>query len=236
MLKNNHQDKSFSKEFSYTHDNPYHDRLNAFNNFVLRDSEPEVYRGKWNKDCFKRDAKLNVEVGTGYGHFMIEYSQDHPEENFIGIDYRFKRSFNLAKKLNNLQHKNFRYLRAKGERIEFLFEENEIDHFYYFFPDPWPKTRHHKKRLFQKKFIDSLGVIMKTDGVVYIKTDHEGYFESMLNLIKNEKHNFELVSFSTDLHNDESESLSILRKYITKFEKIFLKKNKNINAMVLRCK
>ncbi len=236
MLKNNLKDKSFSEDFEYTHQNPYHDKLKSFDHFVLRDNEPEKFKNKWNEDCFNRSAILNVEVGTGYGHFMMDYCKDHPEENFVGMDYRFKRSFNLAKKLKLFSHINFRYLRAKGERLEHLFGENEIDNFYYFFPDPWPKTRHQKKRLFQESFIKILSKVMKKDGVVYIKTDHDDYYASMINVINSTDHNFEVLVHTTDLHQEEHPNLLRLQKYITKFEKIFLAKNKNINAVVLRCK
>jgi tRNA (guanine-N(7)-)-methyltransferase len=136
----------YRADFKYTHDNPYHDKLAVFDSFVLRDEEAESNVGKW-KQMFQNNQPLEVEIGTGYGEFMMEYCQKNPEINFIGLDHRFKRSFGVAKKLDKLEHKNFRYLRARGERIEFMFDESEVQSIFYFFPDPWPKTRHHKKRL-----------------------------------------------------------------------------------------
>ena len=82
-------DHSFLENFKYKHRNPYHEKLEEFSEFVMRDEEAEVFRGKWNRDVFKRDAPVVVEVGSGYGHFMREYCEKNPDVNFVGIDYRF---------------------------------------------------------------------------------------------------------------------------------------------------
>ena len=113
--------------------------------------------------------------------FMQAYCLEHPQYNFVGIDYRFKRSYALAKKLSELPHeeKNFCLLRAKGERVAHIFGKNEVDRLFYFFPDPWPKTRHHKKRLFQAPFLEEVQKVLKPGGEICIKTDHDGYAEWM---------------------------------------------------------
>jgi tRNA (guanine-N7-)-methyltransferase len=223
-------DKSYSKDFKYSHNNPYHDKLALFSDFIMRDDEAEVHRGKWNTEVFKREAPLVLEIGSGYGHFMMDYCQKNPDVNYVGLDYRFKRSFNLAKKLAAHPTKNFRYLRAKGERVQFLFEENEVDHIYYFFPDPWPKTRHNKKRLFQEAFLESAFKILKPTGKITIKTDHDGYADWMEeHMEKFEKFN---IDFRTrDLYQEHPEHH--LTSFQTKFEKIFLDKKINIKSYIL---
>lgn len=236
MSKIDNFEHSFNEDFQYSHNNPYHHRLEKFSSFVLRDLEPENLLGKWNNECFKNNNPLNVEIGTGYGHFMKQFSQDHPNENFIGMDYRFKRSFNLAKQLNELKIKNFRYIRAKAERIEYLFQESEVDKLYYFFPDPWPKTRHLKKRLFKQPFLSKLKKVMKPTGIVYIKTDHDQYYEWMLKHLNLNDELFNIEAHSNDIHKSNSGDFKLLKKYQTKFEKIFLSKGKNINGIILTCK
>ena len=227
-------DNTYKKEFKYTHDNPYHDKLEAFSHFVLRDHEAEEVQGKWNKLVFERpDAPLHVEIGSGYGHFMLEFCEKNPKVNFVGIDYRFKRSFQLAKKLAIHPTKNFRYLRGKGERLEFMFGEKEIDSLYYFFPDPWPKTRHHKKRLFQERFLQSVHKVLKKDGIMYIKTDHDEYAKQMKKLL-NGNSLFNIIMQSDDLHIEYPDHF--LSNYITKFEKIFLKQDIKIKAFVIEKK
>ena len=227
-------DYSFKEDFKYRTENPYNDKLSEFGEFLMRDHEAEAFRGKWNQDVFKRDGKLYLEIGTGAGHFMIDYCADHPEENFVGLDYRFKRSFYLAKKLANLEFKNFRYLRAKGERVEFIFGENELDGIFYFFPDPWPKTRHNKKRLIQEPFLKSAFKALKPGAIFYIKTDHDDYAAWMEREIKAQSDLFEVILESKDLRADYPEHL--LSKYTTGFEKIFLKQEIKIKAFVLKSK
>lgn len=226
-------DYSFKEDFKYKHDNPYHDRLAQFSDFVLRDNESEEHKGSWNKDVFKRDGKLFLEVGTGAGHFMVDYCADHPDHNFVGLDYRFKRSFALAKKLATIENKNFRYLRAKGERIEFQFEENELDGLFYFFPDPWPKTRHNKKRLLQEPFLKSAYKVLKPGAIFYIKTDHDGYAEWMEREIK-QCGLFDILLESKDIRAEHPDHF--LCKYTTGFERIFLEQGIKIKAFVLQSK
>lgn len=226
-------DYSFKEDFKYKHENPYHERLGTFSDFVLRDHEAEAHKGLWNEKIFKADRPLFLEIGTGAGHFMIDYCTDYPEHHFVGLDYRFKRSFLLAKKLSTIQSENFRYLRAKGERIEFMFKENELDGIFYFFPDPWPKTKHNKKRLIQGPFLQAAHKSLKSGGIFYIKTDHDDYAQWMEREIK-KSHLFDIVLQSKDLRAEYPEHL--LTKYTTGFEKIFLAKGIKIKAFVLRSK
>lgn len=231
--KTNTDDMAFKDDFKYTHENPYHDRLKIFEEFVLRDDEGESHCSNWSRDVFSNNQELAVEIGSGYGHFMIEFTQKFPEINFIGLDHRFKRSFHLAKKLASLKFKNFRYLRARGERLGFLFGESELDKIFYFFPDPWPKTRHHKKRLFQKKFLDEAYKVLRPGGEIFVKTDHDGYFEWMVQAIEGDER-FTRELLTRDLRAEHPEHF--LASFITKFEKIFLEKEIKIKAMVLKSK
>lgn len=231
--KTNERDFAFGDNFEYSHKNPYHEKLEIFNEFVLRDEEGETNASSWSQKAFKNNAPLEVEIGTGYGHFMIEYTQNNPGINFIGLDHRFKRSFHLAKKLATLQFKNFRYLRAKGERLGHLFGNEEVSKIFYFFPDPWPKKRHNKKRLFQKAFLNEAYHVLKPGGEILVKTDHDGYYQWMLDEMENEDR-FEVLLQSWDLRSEAPKHF--LASFITKFERIFLDKEIKIKALHLKSK
>jgi len=229
------EEHTYKPEFKYTHDNPYHDKLSEFADFVLRDEEAEKNPGGWNKNIFKRVAPLCIEIGSGYGDFMAEYCTKYAEDNFVGMDYRFKRSFGVAKKLSKLPFQNFKFLRAKGERIEFMFASGEVDKVFYFFPDPWPKKRHHKKRLFQEPFLAACHKTLKSQGELLIKTDNDQYFAWMLEHFEtyNETHkHFTVELKSFDLKADFPEHF--LSSFETKFEKIFLNQGIKIKALVLK--
>jgi len=233
-------DRSFSDNFKYTHDNPYHDKLSEFDHFVLRDEEGEAFKARWNSEIFKREAPLCVEIGTGFGDFMMEYSSRYETHNFVGLDYRFKRSFHVAKRLakhiEDGKNPHFRYLRAKGERLSFLFNENEVDNLFYFFPDPWPKKRHNKKRLFQQPFLEAATKVVKPNGKIWVKTDHDGYGEWMVEeLLKFDSGKSPIklkVEMQTkDLYSEFPEHF--LAGFQTKFEKIFLSQGTLIKAFEL---
>jgi tRNA (guanine-N7-)-methyltransferase len=216
----------------FIHDNPYHNKLKYFEQFVLRDEEGEKFKGRWNKEAFNRQGPLVLEIGSGYGHFMLEYCLNHPETNFVGMDYKFKRSFNLAKKLEQSKQKNFFYLRANGTRIDQIFESSELDQVFYFFPDPWPKNKHKKKRLFQETFLKQIYTVLKPQGKLFIKTDHLEYAEWMKALLSDcslFKH--EVVSFNIR----EEYPDHFLSSFETKFEKIFLEKGIPIKGFELTC-
>ncbi len=237
----------YNENFSYERifSNPYDEKLESlFSHFVLRDNQGESYRGKWNTAFFKReDAPLHVEIGPGYGDFMLNYCPSNPEINFVAMDFRFKRSFTVAKKLSQLPAQNFCYLRARAERLEFLFAPGEIHKLFCFFPDPWPKARHHKKRLFNKRFFRSIHQCLKKGGEFHFKTDHAEYFPWILEQLddfqkEGQEESFEVLLQTENLYETAHQSLELpfLASFQTKFEKIFLQKEIKIKAFVLRKK
>ena len=230
MLVNAAMDLIYSKEFVYRHKNPYHGRLREFDSFVLRDHEGESFAGRWEEEVFGRSGPLCVEIGSGYGHFMMEYCVAHPDVNFIGIDYRFKRSFNLAKRLDRHPRKNFRFLRAKAERLKSLFAQGEVDTLFCFFSDPWPKARHHKRRILQQAFLQSCYHVLKPQGKIYIKTDHDAYADWIEEKVRASNF-FDICLITRNLWSEYSDHF--LTSFKTKFEKIFIEKKQTIKAYVL---
>ena len=225
-------EKTFTEQFRYRHrDNPYHHRLAEFSNIVMRDHEAEEFKGRWNESIFKRQAPLYVEIGSGYGHFMLDFCGQNPGVNFVGLDFRFKRTFNLVKRLARSGLGNFRYLRARGERIDFQFGQNEVDRIFYFFPDPWPKKRHHKKRLFQTAFLEKAYAVLRPGGRMFVKTDHEGLSQWILDILEeNVLFSKELVTF--DLRREHPDHF--LSRFTTKFERIFVDQEKAIKGFELK--
>lgn len=220
--------------------NPYHHKLQEFNEFVFLDHQPESFKGKWNQDVFKNNHPLIIEIGVGYGEFMTHYCLQHPEHNYVGMDIRFKRSFNVAKKLQDKELQNMRFLRAQGQRLPWLFDQREIDQLLCFFPDPWPRKKQFKRRLFQKDFFQSLSTLLKPQGTLLFKTDHLEMFEWALNELS-QCSNLNILWQSFDLYQDYEVLIDEKIKQLvqpmvtfqTKFEKIFLQQNIPIKALVL---
>lgn len=234
------EEKDLEKNYLYNreHKNPYHQKLQDFSKFVYCDHTPENFRGKWHNDIFKNNLPINLEIGSGSGEFLVNFSLKNCNQNFIGIDYRFKRSFQLAKKLSSLPEEvsgKVKFLRANADRIDHMFNSNELANIFFFFPDPWPKKRHHKKRFFTENFLAKSFDLLKPGGRIFIKTDHDDYAEWMSAVIENSitsKNFFSLEFVSQDLWKDHPEHF--LTSFKTKFEEIFLKKNINVKAFVLK--
>ena len=224
-------DYTLKSDFQYRHQNPYHEKLLNYGHLVLRDREAEQFAGAWGRKVFANDHPIAAEIGSGYGHFMLQYCEGHPEVNLVGIDYRFKRGFQLAKKIHRSGLINIRYLRARGERLHFIFAPEEVDRIFFFFPDPWPKGRHHKKRLFAPPLLDSAHKVLRPGGRFFVKTDHEGYAAWMVEHFRGDvRWEVELETF--DLHAQHPDHF--LSAYKTKFEKIFLDQGVPIKGFILR--
>ena len=218
-------------DFQYSHKNPYHEKLKEYDSFVLRDRECEYFPGKWGEEIFKNKNPIAVEIGPGYGHFMLEYCGRHPSLNFVGIDARFKRSFQLVKKIARNNLFNVRYLRARGERLHFIFGAEEVDRVFFFFPDPWSKNKHRKKRLLRPSFLDSVYRILRPGGEFFIKTDHDDYAAHMAFYLKRDQR-WSMALETNNLHADYPDHF--LSTYLTKFEKIFLSQRVPVKAFVLQ--
>lgn len=219
--------------------NPYNDKLNDFQEFVLQDHAAEQFKNNWLATVFKNQERLNVEIGVGYGDFMADYCQKNPQDNFVGLDIRFRRSLSVAKNLAQIPHRQFRFCRATGERLAEIFGPQEIDQMFYFFPDPWPKKKHHKKRLFKATYLSQIAPLFKSNGHIFVKTDHLELYHWMMDQLTVQTQ-WNLKFNTTDLYqeceNNNCEMMQLIEPLInfqTKFEKIFLEQKSPIKAFVL---
>lgn len=220
--------------------NPYHIKLGELGSFVYLDHEAEKFKGKWSSEVFNNFNPIIVEIGVGYGDFMMNYCLENPNHNYIGMDIRFKRSFGVAKKIKSNALTNIRFLRAQGQRLPFLFNEHEIDTLFCFFPDPWPRKKQHKKRILQKSLLQKIGILLKPKGHFCFKTDHLEMFQWVLEELA-QCPNLKIIWQTFDLYkeaplvNDENvqKLLTPMVTFQTKFEKIFLQQNTPIKAIII---
>lgn len=132
-------------------------------------------------EIFNNSNSLKIEIGCGNGHFIVDIAMKQKNVNFIAIELRFDR---VCKTISKLFKRNIENVRVYfGDAKEFfkkIIPDECIDEIYYNFPDPWPKRRHHKKRLFTKEFLDLLAKKMKKKAIFTCATDHEEYLKWML--------------------------------------------------------
>lgn len=134
---------------------------------------------------FGREAPLVVEIGFGNGQFLADLAGSRPEADFVGIELYGKGIVKLARRLERDGTANVRIV--KGDAIRVLaaqFRRGEIAEMHVNFPDPWPKARHHKRRLVGPAFPAALFPRMAPGGDVFLATDHEGYAHQMMEVFE----------------------------------------------------
>lgn len=133
-------------------------------------------KGKWNTAVFKNNHPIVLELGCGKGEYSVGLAKEFPEKNFIGLDIKGNRIWKGAKEAFESSMKNVVFVRTRIDFITSIFEENEVDEIWITFPDPQPKDRQERKRLTSPLFTERYKKILKSNGIIHLKTDHEGFF------------------------------------------------------------
>lgn len=185
---------------------------------------PESLKGKWKKEFGYKELRL--EIGIGKAKHLYEMAKLYPDVLFVGIELN-KGVISLAiKKILRLEKEegivcnNLRLFSFNAENLEDIFAEGEVDKLYLNFSDPWPKTRHEKRRLTYKSFLEHYKKILGKDGVIEFKTDNRRLFEFSLVSFNNFNMKFDMVS--CDVHKDVEDG-KILLNVITEYEEKFSK-------------
>ncbi len=119
---------------------------------------------------------LEVDIGSGKGRFLLARASAHPSVNFLGIERQYGRVCKTAKKVRRAELKNVRLARMEAfEGIGKLLTSESVSVFYIFYPDPWPKRRHHRRRLVNPQFMDVLHNRLIHGGVIHFASDHVDY-------------------------------------------------------------
>jgi tRNA (guanine-N7-)-methyltransferase len=127
---------------------------------------------------FGRSAALQVDLGCGDGSFICALAQLLPDKNFLGIEL-------LSRRIRSATHKaaalsNVRLLQIESSyAVRYLLPSESVEAFYLLFPDPWPKRRHHPRRIVTADFLNTVRDALQDKGVIHIATDHLEYFQQI---------------------------------------------------------
>ncbi len=183
---------------------------------------PEALKGKWHEE-FGNDHPIHIEAGSGKGRFITGMAQANPDINYIGIE--LFESVIVTALQGALEPEggipNLRLLQVNAQELETFFEASEIGRVYLNFSDPWPKTRHAKRRLTHESFLKLYERVLPEGGEIHFKTDNRGLFEYSLTSIS--EYGMLLKDVSLDLHANEPEW-----NIMTEYEEKFLKKGQPI--------
>lgn len=125
-----------------------------------------------------RDGRpLEVDLGCGDGSFLLEMARRFPERDFVGVERLLGRARKVCKKMTRQQLGNGRVLRLESRyTVEWLLPEASLARLHLLCPDPWPKVRHHRRRLVQVEFLAAVRRVLEPGGEFLFMTDHEEYF------------------------------------------------------------
>ena len=124
---------------------------------------------------FGRKASLHVDLGCGDGSFLCALAQRLSDKNFLGIERLLGRIRSSARKAASLG--NVRLLQMESSyAVRYLLPAESVETFYLLFPDPWPKRRHHRRRIVTPDFLNSVHTALKENGTLHIATDDLDYF------------------------------------------------------------
>ncbi len=198
--------------------------VSAFNNcFFLsfEDSKADglPLKGNWNKNYFKNNNPIVVELGCGKGEYTIGLAKRFPDKNFIGVDIKGNRIWTGAKMAIENKMDNVAFIRTRIDFIESCFCEHEVSEIWITFPDPQPQKTRVRNRLTNMMFINRYKKILKPGGYVNLKTDNEPFFEFTKDTIA--ENNLKLIDSTNDLYADAIQRDEALTNIKTYYEKKF---------------
>jgi tRNA (guanine-N7-)-methyltransferase len=134
---------------------------------------------------FPKPQPLEVELGCGDASFLVKYARRHPERNFIGVERLLGRIRKLDRKGRRAGLTNLRGVQIESSYfLQHLLPPHSALALHIYFPDPWPKKRHHKHRLINERFSEIARTALTPGGVVYLRTDDEDYFNQMTEVFR----------------------------------------------------
>ena len=189
-----------------------------FNFSLLKDS-----------DYYKKN-KIFLEIGFGSGEIIFKEAKKNPNNIYIGIEYYRRGVAQLLKKIEDYNLKNIKIFHGDAHKFLKNFSGIFFDEVWLFFPDPWPKKRHEKRRFIQKESINKLYEVIKPKGNLYISSDHKIYISWTL-ILFNQNDKFEWLAENhldwenphADYHGSRYEVKSLKKNrmpYFLKFKKL----------------
>ncbi|MEW9670702.1 tRNA (guanosine(46)-N7)-methyltransferase TrmB [Ammoniphilus sp. 3BR4] len=183
--------------------------------------DPQAQCGKWSS-WFGNNHPIHVELGTGKGNFITTLAEQNPSVNYIGVEVREEVLISAVRKAAKKGLTNIAFLWLNITKLEEVFAEGEVERFFLNFSDPWPKTRHAKRRLTHRDFLNRYKRILQKGNEIHLKTDNEKLFEFSLNEMSDSGLRLKNITF--DLHNSAfEEAKSVMTEYEQKFVNLGMK-------------
>ncbi len=134
---------------------------------------------------FGREAPSVMEIGFGMGASLVAMAARNPQQNFLGVEVYLPGVGACLSSAHEANLTNLRIIRHDAiEVLQKMIPDNSLDKIQLFFPDPWQKSRHHKRRIVQQSFVEQIRSKLKVDGLFHMATDWQDYAEHMLHVMR----------------------------------------------------
>ncbi|MHC4228692.1 MAG: tRNA (guanosine(46)-N7)-methyltransferase TrmB [Planctomycetota bacterium] len=178
---------------------------------------------------FGRPAPLHIEIGAGKGTFLLSQAKALPSDNFLGIEWARRYYRYAVDRIGRWGLTNVRIIRT--DAAAFLADsvpDDCVDCFHIYFPDPWPKKRHNKRRLICQANIEHLIRCLRPAGQLRIATDHAEYFEQIRTVLAAQDKELKEIDFLRPAGAEAGECTG------TNFERKYIKDQRSIYTIAVR--
>ncbi len=203
-------------------------KFKEYPSVVLKTEEWEGQKLDFDK-IFASKGAIHIEIGSGKGTFIVEQAKAQPDVNFIGIEWANKFYRFAVDRIGRWGIENVRMVRTEAGKFlaEFVVDES-VDCFHIYFPDPWPKKRHNKRRLFSDATIQQIIRCLKHGGVIKLATDHQKYFQQIQKVLEGNKGVLEEVDFEPAAGAKDGEVVG------TNYERKYIKENRPVYKIAVK--
>ncbi|HUU16862.1 MAG TPA: tRNA (guanosine(46)-N7)-methyltransferase TrmB [Sedimentisphaerales bacterium] len=177
---------------------------------------------------FGRAGPVHIEIGSGKGTFLLNQAGAQPDDNLLGIEWARKYYRYAVDRIGRWGLTNVRIIRTDAATFlaDFI-PDNSVECFHIYFPDPWPKKRHHKRRFICPANLERLIRCLRTGGQLKIATDHAEYFEQIKKVLTARNEKLQEIDFLPTAGAEASEWVG------TNFERKYLKDQRPIYTLAV---
>jgi tRNA (guanine-N7-)-methyltransferase len=180
-------------------------------------------------DVFGRSAPVHIEIGAGKGTFLVSQAQAQPNINFLGIEWGRKYYRFAVDRIGRWGLKNVKLIRTDAADFIIRFvPDSSVACYHIYYPDPWPKKRHHKRRFISPKNVEHVIRTLTPGGVIQIATDHEEYLEQIKRTIAERTDALEEIEFTPAAGAADGELVG------TNYERKYIKEKRGVYTIAVK--
>lgn len=201
-------------------------RMRKKKNGVARLDACSDYLVTSHEDLFIKNRPLDLEIGCGKGLFACESSKVDPDRSFVAVELSTDALIIALERAKREEIKNLRFINANASDLTSYFDAGSVDRIYLNFSDPWHKSRHYKRRLTYRSFLEIYGKLLADNGKLCFKTDNRALFDFSVSEFF--ECGWRIEDLTYDLHNSSFAKDNV----VTEYEKNFSEKGFKINRLV----